>query len=162
MWAGGRTRTCPGASLPPGARGPELAGVGREIRRVLPGAPASLHPRAPGCRCDRAFHSFRGRWCGAAEDSLEKPCTSFDLLPHSPSAAPVVWRKWLSAWQHFALVTVPCNRSLSVTCAGRLKFMVFLELYLGRILRYLMSQWKMFVSPGLRGPDRLLLENTAI
>lgn len=152
-------------SIPPGDRGPELTGVVGEIRRVLPGTLASLHPRGPGCRCDRALHSFGGRWCGAAEDPLEPTArlASIDLLPpSSPLAAPVVLRKWLSAWQHFALVTVPCNRLLDLTCAGRLKFVVFPELYLGHILRYLMSQWKMFVSPGLRRPDRLLLENTAI
>lgn len=127
-------------SIPPGDRGPEWTGVVREIRRVLPGTLASLHPRGPGCPCGRAFHSFRGRWCGAAEDPLEKPCTSTDLLPPlppslPPSAAPVVLRKWLSAWQHFALVTIPCNCSLNVTCAGPLKFMVFLELYLGHIFK---------------------------
>lgn len=56
---------------PPGGRGPLRAGWidrgGREIRRVLPGTPASLRLRGPRCRCGRAVHSFRGRWCGAAE-----------------------------------------------------------------------------------------------
>lgn len=63
------------------------------------------------------------------------PPLTFSLLSLPPSAAPVVLRKWLSAWQHFALVTIPCNCSLNVTCAGPLKFMVFLELYLGHIFK---------------------------
>lgn len=71
-------------SIPPGDRGPELNGVVREIGRVLSGTLASLHPPGSGCRCDRTFHSFRGRWCGAAEDPVEKSCTFIDLLPPLP------------------------------------------------------------------------------
>lgn len=40
--------------------------------------------------------------------------------------------------------------------------MVFLKLYFGHIFRSLVSQWRMSVSPGLRGPDQLFLENIAV
>lgn len=53
------------------------------------------------------------------------------------------------------------NRSLDFKCRVHLKLW-FLKLYLGHILKSLVSQWRMSVSLGLREPDRLLLENIAV
>lgn len=139
-------------SIRPGERGPSRAGRAVRGGEILP-PPSPRNCRGPAVGVAECLIHLEVAGAELRRTLRRSRAPPADLpSPRRPSTASVVWRKWLSARQRLALIRFPAIAGWTYTLQRSFNIYGRSQLNLGHILRSLVNQWRMFVTPGLRGP----------